>query len=93
MTSSRFVAEFASVKKAEAAVSRFLVCHPKLSRFIAQIPGASKFLPPPVARSRLSAEASSKVDGAAGPAVATVPHVAPVYNSRALKPRGPQFRL
>jgi hypothetical protein len=44
VTSSRFVAEFASLKKAEAAVSRFIVRHPKLSRFVAHIPGASKFL-------------------------------------------------
>jgi hypothetical protein len=64
---SRFIA-------AEAAtVSRFLVRHPKLSRFIAHIPGASKFLPLP--------------------AVATVPHVAPVYNARARKLRGPTFRM
>lgn len=47
MSSSRFVAEFASVRKAEAAVSRFLASHPKVSRFIARIPGASKFLPLP----------------------------------------------
>jgi hypothetical protein len=59
---------------AEAAVvSRFLVRHPKLSRFIAHIPGASKFLPLPV--------------------VATTPHVAPVYNAKARKPRGPMFRM
>jgi len=28
-----------------AAVSRFLVRHPKLSRFLVHIPGASRFLP------------------------------------------------
>jgi hypothetical protein len=54
-------------------VSKFLVRHPKLSRFIAHIPGASKFLPMP--------------------AVATVPHVAPVYNARARKHRHPSFRM
>jgi hypothetical protein len=63
---SRFIAAEA------AAVSRFLVRHPKLSRFIAHIPGAS-FLPLP--------------------AVATVPHVAPVYNARARKLRGPTFKF
>ena len=56
-----------------AAVSRFLVRHPKLSRFIAHIPGASKFL--------------------LLPKVATVAHVAPVYNEKALKPRAPTFRM
>jgi hypothetical protein len=64
---SRFIAAEA------AAVSRFLVRHPKLSRFIAHIPGAARVLPLP--------------------AVATVPHVAPVYNARARKLRGPTFRL
>jgi hypothetical protein len=57
-----------------AAVSRFLVRHPQLSRFIAEhVPGASRYLPLP--------------------AVATVPHVAPVYNAMAPKPRPPMFRL
>ena len=72
MSGSRFVAELASVAKAEAAVSRFLVRHPKLSRFIAHIPGASKFLHLP--------------------AVATIVHIAPVYNARA-KQRRPTFRM
>jgi len=82
--SSRFVAPTVSFIKAEAtAVSRFirhslgdggfLVRHPKLSRFLAQIPGASKFLHLP--------------------AIATTPHVAPVYNARARKPRLPGFRM
>ena len=68
---------------AEDTVSKFLVRHPKVSRFIAHIPGASKFLHLPVARSL----------GVGGPAVATVPHVAPVYNARARKPRHPSFRM
>lgn len=79
MSSSRFVAEFASVKKAEATVSRFLVRHPKLSRFFAHIPGASKFL--------------QSIAPAIAPAVALSPHVAPVYNARARKPRPPTFRM
>ena len=55
-----------------AAVSRFLVRHPKLSRFIAEhVPGASRYLDLP--------------------AVATVPHVAPIYNAKAPKPRPPRF--
>jgi hypothetical protein len=57
-----------------AAVSRFLVRHPKLSRFIAEhVPHASRYLDLP--------------------AVATVPHVTPVYNARAPKPRPPSFRF
>jgi hypothetical protein len=54
-------------------VSRFLVKHPKLSRFVAHIPGVSKFL--------------------ALPAVLSVAAVAPVYNSRAHKPRHPTLRM
>lgn len=74
MNSSRFFATTASFIRAEqAAVSRFLVRHPKLSRFLAHVPGASKFLPLP--------------------AVATVQHVAPVYNARARKVPRPSFRL
>ena len=74
MISSRFLAPTVSFIKAEkAVVSQFLVRHPKLSRFLAHIPGASKFLPLP--------------------AVATVPHVAPVYNAHAQKPRRPTFRM
>jgi hypothetical protein len=65
--------------KAEAAVSRFLVRHPKLSQFIAHIPGASKFLQ----------SASPAVDTA----IAFTPHVAPLYNARARKPRPPTFRM
>jgi len=61
------------IRAEKAAVSRFLVRHPKLSRFIAHIPGASKFLPLPK--------------------VATTPHVAPVYNARARRPRGPMLRM
>jgi hypothetical protein len=77
---SRFLAPTVSFTKAEtAAVSRFLVRHPALSRFIAHIPGASKFL-------KVAAPA-------ADPAVATVPRVAPVYNSRARKHSGPKFTL
>jgi hypothetical protein len=77
VSSSRFVAEFASIKKAEAAVSRFLVSHPKLSRFIAHIPGASKFLK----LAQVALVGRSLGDGG------TVPHVAPVYNARARRPR------
>jgi hypothetical protein len=61
------------IKAEKAAVSRFLIRHPKISRFIAHIPGVSKFLPLP--------------------AVATKPHVAPIYNSAARRPRRPTFRL
>jgi len=50
-----------------------MVRHPKLSRFIAHIPGGSKFLQVP--------------------AVATVPHVAPVYNARARKKPAPRFHF
>ncbi len=74
MSGSRFFATTASFIRAEqAAVSRFLVRHPKLSRFLAHIPGASKFLPLP--------------------AVATVQHVAPVYNARARKARRPVLKM
>jgi hypothetical protein len=77
---SRFLAKTVSIIKAEkAAVSRFLVRHPRLSRFLAHVPAASKFLPlptvatvPPVRRSL----------GEGG-------HVAPVYNARARKIRPP----
>src|SRR5437879_449779 len=75
VSSSRFVAEFAGMKKAETSVSRFipgsiavagfLDRHPKLSRFIAHIPGASKFLHLPAA---CPAEALAKADR-------IVPHV------------------
>lgn len=75
MIGSRFVAPAVSkfLKAETAAVSRFLVRHPKLSRFIAHVPGVSKFL--------------------ALPAVATVKHVAPVYNRRARKIRRPTLTL
>ena len=54
-------------------MSRFLVRHPRLSQFIAHIPGASKFLHLP--------------------AVAFTPHVAPVYNAHARKPRRPSLKM
>ena len=74
MSGSRFVAEFASILQAEkAAVSRFLVRHPKVSRFLAHVPGVSRFLHLP--------------------AMAPVPHVAPVYNARARKQRRPMLKL
>ena len=77
---SRFFAPTVSrFLKAEAAVSRFLVRHPKVSRFIAHIPGASKFL--------------QSIAHAIEPAVALTPHVAPVYNAHARKPRPPTFRM
>src|SRR5205085_7293518 len=46
VTGSRFFAPTVSrfLQAEAAAVSRFLVRHPKLSRFVAHIPGASKFL-------------------------------------------------
>jgi hypothetical protein len=87
VNSSRFVAEFAGMKKAETSVSRFipgsiavagfLDRHPKLSRFIAHIPGASKFLPVP------SIPRSLRAGG----------HVAPVYNARARKPDAPAPKM
>lgn len=67
---SRFLAP--TVSKFIALETRFFVRHPKLSRFLAHIPGASKFLHLP--------------------AVATTPHVAPVYNAHARKRRSPSFR-
>ncbi len=83
MTGSRFVATQipSGLLKVAAPVSRFihaavdpfLVRHPKLSRFIAHVPGVSRFYSLPV--------------------VATVKHVAPVYNARARKSRPPTLRM
>jgi hypothetical protein len=75
VSGSRFVAPAVSkfLKAEAAAVSRFLVRHPRFSRFLAHVPGASKLLPLP--------------------AVATVPHVAPIYNRRARKIRRPMLKL
>lgn len=70
MTGSRFLAP--TVSKFIALETRFFMRHPKLSRFLAHIPGASKFLHLP--------------------AVATTPHVAPVYNARARRLKRPMPR-
>jgi hypothetical protein len=54
-------------------VDPFLVRHPKLSRFIAHVPGVSRFY--------------------SLPAVATVKHVAPIYNASARRHRAPKPTL
>jgi len=72
------------IKAEAAAVSRFLVRHPKLSRFIAHIPGASRFLKLPAvgpARRTLGEEGGTK------------PCIAPVYNAKARPRRAPKFRF
>jgi hypothetical protein len=73
VAASKFLKAPAPKMSLPAPVSRFLVRHPKLSRFIAHIPGVSRFM---------------KL-----PAVATVAHIRPTYNTRARTAPRPKFGL
>lgn len=64
-----------------APVSRFLVRHPKLSRFIGHIPGLSRFFTLPAIATVQPVLRSLGVGG----------HIKPVYNHRARKKLRPRF--
>jgi hypothetical protein len=65
-----------------APASRFLAKHPKVSRFIAAHPALSRFVSHIPGVSRFLTLP-----------IAAAPHIAPVYNTCARKPRRPTFRL
>jgi hypothetical protein len=71
--------------------SRFFA--PTVSRFIAAEDAVSKFLVRHPALSRFIAHVPGASKFLHLPKVATVPHVAPVYNARARKLRPPTFRM
>jgi hypothetical protein len=66
---------------------------PTVSRYIAAEGPVSKFLVRHPTLSRFIAHIPVASKSVPLPAVATVSHVAPVYNARARKPRAPTFRM
>lgn len=65
------------------SASRYYTAAPAVSRFLVRHPKLSRFI--------------AHIPGASKflplPAVATVAHVAPIYNNRARKPRRPALRM
>jgi hypothetical protein len=84
-TPSRFLKVAAAQPEGASSgpVSRFLVQHPKVSRFIAAHPALSRFVAQLPGVSRFTVL----------PVVAPVEHIAPVYNTRARKPRRPSLKM
>jgi hypothetical protein len=72
----------AALAHAHPAFTRFMASHPGISRFIAEHPAASRFV----------FRAASHIPGLTR-FIPIAPHVAPVYNERARKPRRPTLRM